>query len=140
MSPTHWLAAFSAIFAALLILESYTALRVIDATNYLLANAGGPYADNETLEMARSIRPALFVVAMQGVLFGILTLVMTVAILRRKAWAHYVLLLWSVGLVATASAVIVMAPHQWVRQGCFIALCATFWCWRLLARKAPSAP
>jgi predicted MFS family arabinose efflux permease len=69
----------------------------------------------------------MYVVAAEGLLFGVIAIVGAIAVLAEKRWARRLLLVASILLTLTAVVVIVMAPQKWDTQGIFIAWCLLLW-------------
>jgi hypothetical protein len=140
MKSDWWLAAAIVVVATFLAIYGYMAVLGIEAANNLIANPGGSFAGPEEIELARHLQPLVYAIAVEGILFGVLSIVLAVAVLRHQRWARRGLLIASIGLAATAGVLIAFAPHLWDQQGPFIGLCACYlWEWNA-KRKTPSAP
>jgi hypothetical protein len=139
MKREWWFAASIAAVAIMLSIEGYMAIWGIEATSYFLSSPGGAFATPDQIESARRLQPLLYAVVVEGVLFGAAAVVLALAVLRHKRWAHRGVLFASMGLAAMASVIIALAPHLWDEQGVFIGLCACYWWAWYAKRKALSA-
>jgi len=69
----------------------------------------------------------MYVVAIEGLLFGAIAVVGAIGLLTERLWARRMLLVASVLLTLTAAVAIGMAPHKWDMQGIFILFCVLLW-------------
>ena len=127
MKNQRWLAAFSGIVAIFLLIEGGWTLWIIDALHRLEPIAGTPFASAEEVASAKSYLPAMYLVAIEGLLFGAIALVGAVALLTGKPWARRMLFVASFFLALTVAVAVGMAPHTWHTQGVFLAFCVLLW-------------
>jgi hypothetical protein len=127
MKNRRWLASFTAIVGVLLLGEGIFAVSAIDATRRIEAVPNSPFSTAEDVAWAKSFLPAMYVVAVEGLVFGAVAVVSAVALLTHRVWAPRTVLMASVLLAVVALVSIVMAPHQWDTQAVFILLCALLW-------------
>jgi hypothetical protein len=134
MKSTRWLALAVAVVGIFLLAEGAMAVWSLDATDSIAASPIGPYSTPEDIAWARSLRPLLFLVSGEGLVFGFIAILCAVGLVLRRNWPPRVLLPSSVILALCAAAAIAIAPHTWDMQGLFILFCALYW-WEL--RNAP---
>jgi hypothetical protein len=76
----------------------------------------------------------MYVVAIQGIVFGVVALGTAVALAAGKPWARHLLFVISGGVVITAIAAIIMPGADTIAQALFILCCACLswgaWKWR----------
>jgi hypothetical protein len=127
MKNQRWLAAFAGVVAIFLLIEGGWTAWIIDAVHHLEVIPGTPFATAEDVALAKSYLPVMYVVAIEGLLFGAIAAVGSIGLLTGKLWARRVLLVASVLLALTAGVAIAMAPQQWDTQGLFILFCGLLW-------------
>jgi uncharacterized membrane protein len=71
--------------------------------------------------------PAMYVVSLQGLLFGSIGLVSAIGLLGNRSWARRMLLVASVALALSALVAIGIAPQRWDTQGVLVLFCACLW-------------
>jgi hypothetical protein len=123
----RWLAAFTTIVAIFLLIEGGWTAWTIDAVNKLEAVPGTAFATAEAVAWAKSYLPAMYVVAIQGLLFGAIAVIGAIGLLAGRVWAHRMLLVASVLLALTAAVVVGMPPHKWDTQVIFVSFCVLLW-------------
>lgn len=127
MKNHRWLAGFTAVVAIFLLIEGGWTVWTIDAVHQLEVTPGTPFATAEDVAWARSHLPAMYVVAIEGLLFGAIAVVGAFGLLTQRIWAGRLLLVASVLLTLTAAVAIAMAPQKWDTQGIFILFCVLLW-------------
>ncbi len=120
-------AASTGFVAILLLIEGVWMAWTIDSVHHLEVIPGTPFATPEDVALAKRYLPAMYVVAIEGILFGIVAAVGAVGLLAGRLWALRMLLVGSVLLVLSAVVAIVMAPQQWDMQAIFISFCVLLW-------------
>lgn len=121
------LAAFTTIVAIFLLIEGGWATWTIDAVEKLEPGPGTAFATVEAVAWAKGHLPAMYVMAIQGLLFGVIAVIGAIGLLAGRVWARRMLLVASVLLVLTASVVVGMAPRKWDTQVIFVLFCALLW-------------
>jgi hypothetical protein len=127
MRNRRWLAAFIAMVAILLLGEGIFTVLVIDATRSIEAVPNSSLSSAEDIARAKSFLPAMYVVALEGLVFGVVGAIGAIALFTRRPWAPRTVLVASVLLSLVALVSIIMAPHQWDTQGVFILMCVLLW-------------
>lgn len=127
MKNQRWIAAFTTVLAIFLLIEGSWAVWTIDAVQRLEVVLGMPYGSADDVAWARSHLPALYFVAIEGLLFGAVAIVGAVGLFTHKIWAGRLLLVASVLLTLTAAVAIAMMPKRWDIQGIFILFCVILW-------------
>jgi hypothetical protein len=127
MKGQRWLATFTAIVGIFLLLEGGFTAWVIDAVHALQPEPNMPYSSAEEVAWAKSHFPVMYIVAIEGIGFGLAAFATAVAVLLKKPWARRVLLIGSLGLATTAGVAIVMAAPDCVPQALFILFCVSLW-------------
>lgn len=127
MKNRRWLAAFTAMVAILLLGQGIFAVSAIEATRNIEVIPNSPFSSADEVAWAKSLLPAMYVVAVEGFVFGVVAVIGAIALFTQQAWASRTVLVASVLLAIVALASIIMAPHQWDTQGVFILLCALLW-------------
>lgn len=127
MKDQRWLAASTGVVAIFLLIEGGWTAWTIDAVHHLEVIPGTPFSTAEEVAWAKSHLRAMYVVAIEGFLFGVIAVVGAVGLLTGKLWARRMLLVASVLLTLTAAVVIAMAPQKWDMQGLFVLFCVLLW-------------
>lgn len=121
------LAAFTIIVAIFLLIEGGWTIWTIGAVEKLEPVPGTAFATAEAVTWAKDHLPAMYVTAIQGLLFGVIALMGAFGLLAGRLWPYRMLLVASVLLVLTAAVVIGMEPRKWDTQVIFVLFCALFW-------------
>jgi hypothetical protein len=127
MKNRRWLAAFTAMVAILLLGQGIFTVSAIDATRNIEVVPNSPFSSADDVASAKSFLPAMYVVAVEGLVFGVVAIICAIALFTQRAWAPRTVLVASVLLAVVALVSIIMAPHQWDTQGVFMLLCALLW-------------
>ena len=139
MKREWFLAGAMATLAAFLAFEGSMAVWGLHAIDWFIANPGRPLVGPDDIDRAEDLRPFLVLVAIECILFGLLAVVLVVAVLREKSWARRAILVASVCLATMAAAILVLAPHYWETQSVFIIFCVAYWLEWYELRKVTSA-
>jgi hypothetical protein len=102
MKNRRWLVAFIAMVAVLLLGEGIFNVLVIDATRDIEIVPNSPFSSAEDVAWAKSFLPAMYVIATEGLLFGVVGAISAVALFMRRPWAPRMVLVASVLLAVFA--------------------------------------
>jgi len=127
MKNQRWLAIFTAIVGVLLLGEGWFSVEGIRGLRELEVTPGTPFATAEDVAWAKSYLPAMYVVASEGLMLGVVAAIGAAGLFAGRRWARKLVLLASVVLVLLAVVAVVLAPRQWDTQAVFVGLCAILW-------------
>jgi len=121
------LAAFTTVVALFLLIEGGWTALTIDAVRQLTVTPAVPLSA-EDVALMKNYLPAMYLVAVEGFLFGSIAVAGVVGLLLGKAWVRQMLVVASVLLALTAIVAIGMVPPtQWDTQVVLISFCGLWW-------------
>jgi len=123
----RWLVVFTAAIAIFLFAEGGSAAYVATVIPTLEVTPDTAFATAEDIAKARDLLPAVYLVAVEGFLFGVISVACAIGLVMRKPWAHRALLVTSIFLAITAAIAIGMAPQRWDKQAVFVLSSALLW-------------
>jgi hypothetical protein len=123
----RWVAGFTATVGLLLLAHGALDAYIIPSERALVVDPLNPHGTEEDIAWLRSVRPYMYLVAIQGIVLGAWALVSAAALFARWKGALPTLILGSGLLATSAVAAIVLMPTRWQLQGLWLMFCGVLW-------------